>query len=178
VLLAAAIVFGAPAFVALGGCALILFWWVEEPIAAIPVSHYSLVVNPSIPTLPLFTLAGYVLAESRAPQRLVRVFDAFFGRFRGGPAVVTVLVCTFFTSFTGGSGITILALGGLLMPILLQAKYPEKEALGLVTGAGSLGMLLPPCLPLIVYAIVARIPMNAMCLGGRGPVLFMTIVTA
>ncbi len=178
VLLAAAIVFGAPAFVALGGCALILFWWVEEPIAAIPVSHYSLVVNPSIPTLPLFTLAGYVLAESQAPHRLVRVFDAFFGRFRGGAAVVTVLVCTFFTSFTGGSGITILALGGLLMPILLQAKYPEKEALGLVTGAGSLGMLLPPCLPLIVYAIVARIPMNAMFLGGVVPALFMTIVTA
>src|SRR5262249_58888908 len=96
----------------------------------------------------------------------------------GGPAVVTVLVCTFFTSFTGGSGITILALGGLLMPILLQAKYPEKEALGLVTGAGSLGMLLPPCLPLFVYAIVARIPMNAMFLGGVVPALFMTSVTA
>jgi len=178
VLLGAAVVFGAPAFVALGGCALILFWWVDEPIASIPVSHYSLVVNPSIPTLPLFTLAGYVLAESQAPRRLVRVFDAFFGRFRGGPAVVTVLVCTFFTSFTGGSGITILALGGLLMPILLEAKYREKDALGLVTGAGSLGMLLPPCLPLIVYAIVARIPMNAMFLGGVVPALFMTIVTA
>jgi tripartite ATP-independent transporter DctM subunit len=178
VLLAGAVVFGAPAFVALGGCALILFWWVEEPIAAIPVSHYSLVVNPSIPTLPLFTLAGYVLAESRAPQRIVRVFDAFFGRVRGGPAIVTVLVCTFFTSFTGGSGITILALGGLLMPILLEAHYNEKDALGLVTGAGSLGMLLPPCLPLIVYAIVARIPMNAMFLGGLVPALFMTAVTA
>jgi tripartite ATP-independent transporter DctM subunit len=178
VLLGAAVVLGAPAFVALGGCALILFWWVDEPIASIPVSHYSLVVNPSIPTLPLFTLAGYVLAESQAPRRMVRVFDAFFGRFRGGPAVVTVLVCTFFTSFTGGSGITILALGGLLMPILLEAKYREKDALGLVTGAGSLGMLLPPCLPLIVYAIVARIPMNAMFLGGVVPALFMTIVTA
>ena len=178
ILLAAAIVFGAPAFVALGGFALILFWWFEEPIASIPVSHYSLVVNPSIPTLPLFTLAGYVLAESRAPLRIVRVFDAMFGRVRGGPAIVTVLVCTFFTSFTGGSGITILALGGLLMPILLEAHYTEKDALGLVTGAGSLGMLLPPCLPLIVYAIVARIPMNAMFLGGFVPALFMTAVTA
>jgi tripartite ATP-independent transporter DctM subunit len=108
----------------------------------------------------------------------VRVFDALFGRFRGGPAVVTVLVCTFFTSFTGGSGITILALGGLLMPVLLRAHYSEKDALGLVTGAGSLGMLLPPCLPLIVYAIVARIPMNAMFLGGMVPALFMTAITA
>jgi len=176
--LAGAVLFGAPAFVALGGTALVLFWSLNEPIASIPVSHYSLAVNPSIPTLPLFTLAGYLLAESGAPRRLVRVFDAFFGRFRGGAAVVTVLVCTFFTSFTGGSGITILALGGLLMPVLLRAHYSEKDALGLVTGAGSLGMLLPPCLPLIVYAIVARIPMNAMFLGGVMPALIMTGMTA
>ena len=85
-----------------------------------------------------------------------------------------MVVCTFFTSFTGGSGITILALGGLLMPMLLQARYSEKDALGLVTGAGSLGMLLPPCLPLIVYAIVARVPLNAMFLGGLLPALLMT----
>src|SRR5436190_6820249 len=177
-LLALATVVGAPAFVTLGGVALILFWHDGSPIAAIPVSHYSLVTNPSIPTLPLFTLAGYLLAESRAPQRFVRVFNALFGRFRGGPAVVTVLVCTVFTSFTGASGVTILALGGLLMPILLQARYSERDALGLVTGAGSLGMLLPPCLPLIVYAIVARIPMEQMFLGGIVPALIMTIVTA
>src|SRR6185503_8525661 len=84
--LAAATVFGAPAFVALGGTALVLFWWMAEPIAAIPVSHYSLVTNPAIPTLPLFTLAGYVLAESGAPGRLIAVFDRLFGRCRGGAA--------------------------------------------------------------------------------------------
>ncbi len=173
-----AVLFGAPAFVALGGAALMLFWRMQEPIASIAVSHYALSVNPSIPTLPLFTLAGYLLAESGAPRRLVRVFAALVGRVRGGPAVVTVLVCTFFTSFTGGSGITILALGGLLMPVLLQARYSPKDALGLVTGSGSLGMLLPPCLPLIVYAIVARIPINAMFLGGVVPALFMAAVTA
>ena len=173
-----ATVLGAPAFVALGGTALVLFWWIAEPIAAIPVSHYALVTNPAIPTLPLFTLAGYVLAESRAPSRLIAVFDALFGRFRGGAAIVTVVVCTFFTSFTGGSGITILALGGLLMPMLLQARYSDKDALGLITGAGSLGMLLPPCLPLIVYAIVARVPLNAIFLGGLLPGLLMTTVTA
>ena len=176
--LAAAVCVGAPAFVALGGTALILFWWMAEPIAAIPISHYSLVMNPTIPTLPLFTLAGYLLAESRAPVRLVRVFNALFGRFRGGPAVVTVLVCAFFTSFTGASGVTILALGGLLMPILLEARYTEKHALGLVTGAGSMGMLLPPCLPVIVYAIVARVDMKAMFLGGLVPALLMIAVTA
>jgi tripartite ATP-independent transporter DctM subunit len=176
--LAVAVLVGAPAFVALGGTALILFWWMSEPIAAIPISHYSLVMNPTIPTLPLFTLAGYLLAESRAPARLVRVFNALFGRFRGGPAVVTVVVCAFFTSFTGASGVTILALGGLLMPILLDARYSEKDALGLVTGAGSMGMLLPPCLPVIVYAIIARIDMKAMFLGGLVPALLMMGVTA
>src|SRR5206468_7308338 len=155
-----------------------LFWWMNQPIAAIPVSQYSLVTNPSIPTLPLFTLAGYLLAESRAPQRFVRVFDALFGRFRGGPAVVTVVVCTFFTSFTGASGVTILALGGLLMPILINARYSERDALGLITGAGSLGMLLPPCLPLIVYGIVARIPVDQMFLGGLIPAVLMSAATA
>src|SRR5207247_9265981 len=154
------------------------FGRVHEPIAAIPVSHYALAVNPAIPTLPLFTLAGYVLAESGAPKRLVRVFTALFGRYRGGPAIVAVVVCTFFTSFTGGSGITILALGGLLLPILIKARYSEKDALGLVTGAGSLGMLLPPCLPLIVYAVVAHVPLEQMFLGGIVPALIMTAVTA
>jgi C4-dicarboxylate transporter DctM subunit len=178
VVLLLAVVLGAPAFVALGGTALVLFWWMREPIAAIPVSHYSLVTNPSIPSLPLFTLAGYALAESRAPLRLVRVFEAVFGRFRGGPAIVTVVVCTFFTSFTGASGVTILALGGLLMPILCKAKYSEKDALGLITGCGSLGLLLPPCLPLIVYAIVARIPLERIFLGGLLPAIVMTIATA
>jgi C4-dicarboxylate transporter DctM subunit len=177
-LLVLATVFGTPAFVTLGGTALILFWWVGEPIAAIPVSHYSLVTNPSIPALPLFTLAGYLLAESHAPQRLVRVFNSLFGRFRGGPAVVTVIVCSFFTSFTGASGVTILALGGLLMPILISARYSERDALGLVTGAGSLGMLLPPCLPLIVYGIVARIPVDQMFLGGLLPAGLMSAATA
>jgi C4-dicarboxylate transporter, DctM subunit len=176
--LAVATILGTPAFVTLGGTALILFWRVGEPIAAIPVSHYSLVTNPSIPALPLFTLAGYLLAESRAPQRLIRVFDALFGRRRGGPAIITVIVCSFFTSFTGASGVTILALGGLLMPILLSARYSERDALGLVTGAGSLGMLLPPCLPLIVYGIVARIPVDQMFLGGLLPALLMSAATA
>lgn len=176
--LAVATVLGTPAFVTLGGAALVLFWRIGEPIAAIPVSHYSLVTNASIPALPLFTLAGYLLAESRAPQRLVRVFDAVFGRRRGGPAIVTVIVCSFFTSFTGASGVTILALGGLLMPILLSARYSDRDALGLVTGAGSLGMLLPPCLPLIVYGIVARIPVDRMFLGALLPALLMSAATA
>jgi C4-dicarboxylate transporter DctM subunit len=177
-LLLLASVLGVPAFVTLGGTALILFWGLDQPIASIPIGHYDLVTNPSLPTLPLFTLAGYFLAEGGAPKRLVCVFYALFGQFRGGPAIVTVLVCALFTSFTGASGVTILALGGLLMPVLTGARYSEKEALGLLTGSGSLGMLLPPCLPLIVYAIVANVPIKEMFLGAIIPALVMMAATA
>jgi len=173
-----ATVLGVPAFVTLGGTALILFWGVGQPIASIPIAHYALVTNPSLPTLPLFTLAGCFLTEGGSPKRLVRVFYAWFGQFRGGPAFVTVLVCAFFTSFTGASGVTILALGGLLMPVLFNARYSDKDALGLLTGAGSLGLLLPPCLPLIVYAIVAKVRIEKMFLGGIVPALVMMTATA
>ncbi len=175
--LAVASILGTPAFVTLGGAALILFWAVDQPIASIPVAHYSLVTNPSLPTIPLFTIAGYLLAESGAPRRLVRVFHALLGNISGGPAIVTVVVCAFFTSFTGASGVTILALGGLLMPVLLSSRYSEKDALGLLTASGSLGLLLPPCLPIILYAIIARIPIQHMFLGGLLPALVLVIAT-
>jgi C4-dicarboxylate transporter, DctM subunit len=169
---------GSPVFATLGGAALILFWGADLPIASIPLDHYRLVINPTLPTIPLFTLAGYFLAEGGASQRLVRVFQALFGQFRGGPAIVTALVCAFFTSFTGASGVTILALGGLLMLVLLTAGYPPKSALGLLTGAGSLGLLFPPCLPLILYAIVAKISIEDMFLGGVVPGILMVVLTA
>ncbi|GAC1680335.1 MAG: TRAP transporter large permease subunit [Candidatus Acidiferrum sp.] len=177
-LLFLASVLGVPALVTLGGAALILFHGADQPIASIPIAHYALVTNPTLPTLPLFTLAGYFLAEGGSPRRLVRLFYALFGQFRGGAAIVTVLVCAFFTSFTGASGVTILALGGLLMPVLKGARYSDKDALGLMTGAGSLGLLLPPCLPLIVYAIVAKVPIETMFLGGIFPAFVMMIATA
>ncbi len=174
--LAVAIVLGAPVFVALGGAALLLFWGAELPTVSLPLDHYRLVVNPSLPAIPLFTLAGYLLAESRAPQRLVRVFDALFGRFRGGAAAVTVLAGAFFTAFTGASGITILALGGLLMPLLRGVGHSERSALGLVTSSGSLGVLLPPSLPLILYAIVAKVPMKDLFLAAVLPGMTMALL--
>ncbi len=177
-LLLTATLLGVPVFVTLGGVALILFWGVDQPIASIAVDHYSLVTDPSLPTIPLFTLAGYTLAESRAPQRLVRVFRALSGNFAGSSVIATVLLGAFFTTFTGASGITILALGGLLMPVLLADGYNEKGALGLVTSAGSLGLLFPPCLPLILYAIIARVPLQQMFLGGILPGLVMMVATA
>ena len=136
-----------------------MMWWIQTEAAAIPLKHYSLVTNPSLPTIPLFTLAGYFLAEGGSSKRLVRLFNAVLGQLRGGPAIVVVLVCAFFTSFTGASGVTILALGGLLLPVLRSAHYSERSALGLMTGAGSLGVLFPPCLPLILYAIIASTTM-------------------
>ena len=184
VVLVLATLLGAPIFTALGGAALILFWGHDLPVQSVPLKHYSLTTNDMLPSIPIFTLAGYFLAEGGASHRLVRVFQALVGQFRGGPAIVTALVCAFFTSFTGASGVTILALGGVLMPVLLGAKYSERSALGLLTGAGSLGMLFPPCLPLILYAIVANhsaqanLTIKQMFLGGIGPGILLVILTA
>lgn len=187
------VLLGAPVFTGIGGAALILFWADHSAIAAIPLKHYSLVTHPSLPTIPLFTLAGYFLAESGASNRLVCLFQALFGSWRGGPAIATTLVCAFFTSFTGASGVTILALGGLLLPILRAANYSEKSALGLLTGAGSLGLLFPPCLPVILYSIIAStamanlgaatagassVTMEKMFAGGLLPGVLMLVLTA
>jgi tripartite ATP-independent transporter DctM subunit len=176
VALLVAVVLGAPIFVMLGGAALILFWGEDTPIASISLTHYSMVTNPMLPTLPLFTLAGYFLAEGGASKRLIRVFQAWLGQFRGGPAIVTVLACAFFSSFTGASGVTILALGGLLMPVLMGAGYSERSTLGILTGSGGLGLLFPPSLPLILFAIVASsnatgagVTIEKMFLAGFGP---------
>lgn len=177
-LLLAATVFGAPIFVTIGGAALILLWGEAIPIEMMPIRHYQQVTNASLPAIPMFTLAGYFLAEGGAGKRLVRVFQTLVGHFRGGPAIATVLVCAFFTSFTGASGVTILALGGLLMPVLLAARYSEKDALGLLTGSGSIGLLFPPCLPVILYAIIASIDINQMFLGGILPGTLMVIAAS
>jgi tripartite ATP-independent transporter DctM subunit len=177
-LLLAATILGAPVFVTLGGAALILFWGADEPIASVSVEHYRLVTNPALPSIPLFTLAGYFMAEGGASRRLVRLSQALVGWFRGGPAIATALLCAFFTSLTGGSGVTILALSGLLMPVLISARYSERDALGLVTGAGSLGILLPPCLPVILYAIIAKVGIRDMFVGGLIPGVLLIALTA
>jgi len=177
ILLVAAIL-GSPVFVTLGGAALILFWNDGLPIASVALDHYRLVVNPSLPMIPLFALAGYFLAESRAPQRLLRVFNALFAGMRGGAAVATVVACAFFTSFSGASGVTIIALGGMLMPLLSSAGYSRKSALGLLAGAGSLGGMLPPGLPLVLYAIVAKLSIEDMFLAGIVPGLLLIALVA
>jgi tripartite ATP-independent transporter DctM subunit len=178
IVLLAATVLGAPIFITLGGAAIILLWGADTPLTMMPIQHYRQVVNASLPAIPLFTLAGYLLAEGGAARRLVRVFQALVGHLRGGPAIATVLVCAFFTSFTGASGVTILALGGLLMPVLLAARYSERNALGLLTGSGSIGLLFPPCLPVILFAIIAKIEINQMFLGGILPGFLLVIAAS
>jgi C4-dicarboxylate transporter DctM subunit len=177
-LLLVATVLGAPIFATLGGAGLILFWRDGSPIASLTVDHYGLVTNPTLPTVPLFTLAGYFLAEGGASRRLIRLFRALVGQLRGGPAILVALVCAFFTTFTGASGVTILALGGLLMPVLLAAGYSQRTSLGLLTGAGSLGLLLPPCLPLIFYGVIAGVDIRDMFLGGIVPGTLLIVLTA
>ncbi len=164
---------GAPIFVILGGAALLLFFAEGVPVAAIPVEAYRIVVSPSIPTIPLFTLTGYLLAEGGASQRLVRLFRALFGWMPGGLAIVTTLVCAFFTTFTGASGVTILALGGLLLPVLLKNSYPERFSIGLLTATGSIGLLFPPSLAVILYGVVAHVPIPDLFKAGIVPGILM-----
>ena len=170
-------VLGAPIFVLLGGAAVLLFWNDWGVLAAIPVETYRIVVHPMLPTIPLFTLAGFFLAESGASQRLIRFFRAWFGWIPGGTPVVTVLICAFFTSFTGGSGVTILALGGLLFPMLLRENYSGRFSTGLLTASGSLGLLFPPSLPVILYGIRSQTPINELFMAGILPgIVLITLV--
>ena len=160
---------GAPIFIGLGGLAILLFWQDYTPLAAIPAEAYRIVVSPTLSTIPLFTLAGYILAESRASERLVRLFRASFGWIPGGTPIVLVLLCGFFTALTGGSGVTILALGGLLYPLLIKEGYTKEFSLGLITVAGSLGLLFPPSLPLIIYGVTAAVSVKTIFLAGIVP---------
>ena len=174
-LLVMALLAGAPIFAVLGGLALALFWQDGMPLASVALSHYQITVNPSLPALPMFTLAGLVFARTGAAQRLGHLFVALMGQGTTGTVVASALLCSCFTAFTGGSGVTILALGGLLLPLLRNAGYPEGRGISLVTSASALGVLLAPSVPLIMYAIIARVPINTMFLAGLLPALVMVV---
>ncbi len=176
VLVIAATLVGSPVFLAMGGIALVLFFKESVPVSAVTAEVYRLMVSPTLPAIPLLTACGYILAESNASHRLVRFFRAMFGWMPGGVAVLVVAVCALFTTFTGGSGITIMALGGLLYPILLKDRYPEGFSLGLVTASGSLGLLFPPSLPVILYAIVANVPADSLYLAGLVPGTLLVLI--
>ncbi len=151
---------GTPLFAIILSVAMLGFYSLEVDLSVIAIEIYRITDTPLLLALPLFTFAGYILGESRTSERLVRLTQAFLGWMPGGLAIVAFVACAFFTAFTGASGVTIVALGALLFPALKQAGYREKFSLGLVTTSGSLGLLLPPSLPLILYGIIAQ-QMNA-----------------
>ncbi len=169
---------GGPIFAALGGLAVLLFLAEGVPAAAVPAESYRLVVSPTLPAIPLFTLAGFILAQGGSSQRLLKIFRALFGWVPGGTAVVAAISCAFFTVLTGGSGVTILALGGLLFQALRSDGYRERFSIGLLTASGSLGLLFPPALPLMLYGIVAQIAIPDLFLGGLVPGLLLLLLVA
>jgi tripartite ATP-independent transporter DctM subunit len=147
---------GAPLFAVILAVAMAGFWSLGVDLSVIAIELYRLADTPALVALPLFTFAGYLLGESQTSRRLVRLTRALLGWMPGGLAVVAFVTCAFFTAFTGASGVTIVALGALLYPALKQAGFGEHFSMGLVTTSGSLGLLLPPSLPLILYGIIAQ----------------------
>jgi C4-dicarboxylate transporter DctM subunit len=176
VIVVASIFFGTPIFIVLGGVAYLLFVRSFGALEVIPSEAYSMLTGYSIPAIPLFTFAGFILSESKAGQRLVRLFRAWLGWLPGGLIIMTVLVCTFFTTFTGATGVTILALGALLAYVLVESgRYSTDFANGLITGSGSIGLLFPPSLPIILYGVIAQINIKQMFVGGILPGMLMVI---
>ena len=176
--LVAAAFIGTPIFVLLSGFTLLQFLATGGALEVVADEAYSMLSQPLVPALPLFTFAGFVLSESRAGERLIRVFRTWFGWFRGGLGVMAVVLCAFFTTFTGASGVTILALGGLLLYMLVQNGYRERFAVGLLTASGSIGLLFPPALPIIMYGVIAQIDIRQLFVGGFLPGLVMVLALA
>jgi tripartite ATP-independent transporter DctM subunit len=174
----AATALGMPIYAAIGGLALLLFWNDGTPISAVPGETYRLSTSPMLPSIPLFTLGGYILAKGGSSQRLTHLSSALIGWMPGGLAIVTVLVLAFFTPLTGASGITILSMGGLLLPMLEKARYPQNTSMGLVTVSGSIGLLFPPSLPVILYAFYAEQPIERLFVGGLVPGFLLIIAVA
>ena len=168
--------FGAPLFSLIGALALYLFSTSGGESKFVIAELTRLAEFPSLIAIPLFTFAGYLLAESKTPQRLVNLAQALVGSIPGGLAVVSLVGCAVFTAFSGASGVTIIALGGLLFPILLKQGYPEKFSLGLLTTSGSLGLLFPPSLPIILYGIVAQISIDKLFVAGLVPGVLLVVV--
>ena len=148
--------FGAPLFAIIVSAALLGFQAEDVDLQVVTIEIYRLAEMPILLAIPLFTFAGYLLGESNAPHRLVRLTNALLGWLDGGLAIVALSACALFTAFTGASGVTIVALGALLYPALREANYPDRFSLGLVTTSGSLGLLFAPALPLILYGVVAQ----------------------
>lgn len=169
-------VFGAPLFTVIAASAMLGYQREGIDLMAISVEILGLAEMPFLSAIPLFTFAGYLLSASKAPQRLVRLTGALLGWMPGGLALVALAACAFFTAFTGASGVTIIALGAILYPALQQDGYPERFNLGLVTTSGSLGLLFAPSLPLILYGVIAEVPVDDLFRAGILPGMLMLVM--
>jgi C4-dicarboxylate transporter DctM subunit len=171
--------FGVPLFVVISGFTLYLLAMGGIDSSALIIEMHRMATTPILVAIPLFTFAGYLLSESRAPQRLIRLSNALLGWLPGGLSIIALLTCAVFTALTGATGLTIIALGGLLLPALQREGYPEPFSLGLLTTSGTLGLLFPPSLPLIVYAIVARVRVDQLFIAGILPgILLVALLCA
>ncbi|MCA9519320.1 MAG: TRAP transporter large permease subunit [Myxococcales bacterium] len=170
--------FGSPLFLVIGGLAILLFPESKIPISSIVIEMDKLTEKAFFIPIPMFTFAGYVLAKSKSPKRIVDVVEAWFGWASGGLAIVALFTCAFFTTFTGASGVTIIAIGGLLFPILVKQKYPENFSIGMMTSGGSLGAVFFPCLPVFIYALVIESDPMYIFAAGLVPGMLSLIVLA
>ncbi len=184
-LLIALALLGAPLFAIIAAAAMLAFYRADIDLAIMGIEFFRVAEMPMLLAIPLFTFAGYLLSESGAPTRLVRLSNAILGWMPGGLAVVALFACAFFTAFTGASGVTIIAMGALLLPALMQARYRENFSLGLVTTSGSLGILFAPSLPLILYAVIVQqmgigdpFTVDDLFLAGALPGLLMVVMLA
>ena len=178
ILLIVSAFFGSPIFVVLGGIGYLLFAHKALPLEVIANQAYAMLTGYSIAAIPLFTITGFLLSESKAGERLIKLFKVFFSWFPGGLAVMAILVCAFFTTFTGASGVTIVALGGLLYYILVNGGYGKIFSVGLLTASGSIGLLFPPSLPVIIYGVTSQLNIKEMFKGGilPGTAMVLTMI--
>ena len=170
--------FGAPLFVVISAGALLSFHLAEIDLSAVIIEMYRVTSAPTLMAIPLYTFAGFLLAESNSPGRIVKLAKAFFGWIPGGLGIAALFAAAMFTAFTGASGVTIIALGGLLFPILLKEGYHEKFSLGLLTTSGSLGLLFPPSLPIILYGLVSQTSVDQLFMAGVFPCLLLITILA
>ncbi len=168
--------YGTPLFAIISAIALIAFYFAGVELSVVIIELYRMASQPVLLAIPLFTFAGYLLAESNAPIRLINFSRALFGWIPGGLSIVTLVACAVFTALTGASGVTIIALGGLLYPILIKENYPDNFTLGLLTSSGNLGMLFPPSLPIIVYGLISEVSIDKLFIAGLLPGLLMILM--
>ena len=170
---------GTPLFIIMSLAALVAFTFSGVEVSAVAQEFYRISSAPTLMTIPLFTFAGYLMAESQSPKRLLKLADTGLGWLPGGVSIVALVVCAFFTAFTGASGVTIIALGGLIYPILMNEGYKEKYTLGMITASGSLGLLFPPSLPIILYGLVAKVDIDKLFKAGIVPgMVIMGVLSA